>query len=504
MRARMRIAIGGISHETSSYATEHTGTTELERFDRYVGPEIIEQYTGTATYLGGAITGARQEQATVVPTFFAGAQPSGLVATSAFTELVRLLVDSLHAVGPVDAVLLELHGACSTEDAPDADARVVAAVREVVGGRVPIAAVFDLHGNPTVDLVELLDLPLVTHHNPHSDQAERAAEAVRLLRRMRDGHLRPATALCRVPLLIPPATTYHGVGAEVLAEALDAENDAGMVDCSVFHGFPYTDTPSGGAAVVATADGSAVPARQAAARVATSLWSARERFLPASPLGPSEAVATATRLADRHGGPVVLNEASDNPGVGAAGDGTHLLRALLDARPAPGTACFGFVVCPVTAAAAHAAGEGADITVRIGAWSSPLAGAPVRTTAQVAATTDGRFTLTAYAPGMKVDLGPCARLEVDGVDVIVASRPMQTFCPQVFTRHGIDVRRRRIVALKSSQHFRDGFEPLATRIVTCDGPGLGTSRVDAFPRRHAEGGLWPVDRALIWTPAVEP
>lgn len=496
----MRIAIGGISHETNSYATEHTGTTGIEEFHRFEGREILEQYAGTDTYLGGAISGAAAVQATVVPTFFADAQPSGLVAAPAFSGLTRMLVEHLRTAGPVDAVLLELHGACSAEDVPDADACIAAAVREVVGERVPVAAVFDLHGNPTAELIELLDLPLVTHHNPHSDQAERAAEAVRLLRQQLDGRLHPATALCAVPMLVPPTTTYHGVGAEILAAAIDAEAEAGVVDCSVFHGFPYTDTPSAGSALVATADGSPATAERVATRVATRLWQARERFQPTDPLGPSEAVAAASRVADRHGGPVVINEASDNPGVGSAGDGTHLLRALLDAHPAAGSACFGFVVCPTTAAAAHAAGEGVDITVGIGAWSSVLSGTPVRTTARVVTTTDGRFALTAYAPGMKVDLGPCARLDVAGVDVIVASRPMQTFCPQVFARHGIDVRSKRIVALKSSQHFRDGFESLASGIVTCDGPGLGTSRVDVFPRRHAGRRLWPLDPALAWTP----
>lgn len=498
----MKIAIGGISHETSSYATEHTGTTGMARFDRFDGGGILEQYTGTATYLGGAIAGAAETQATVVPTFFAEAQPSGLLAASAFTALLDMLLASLRAAGPPDAVLLELHGACSTEEAADVDARIVAAVREVVGERVPIAAVFDLHGNPTAGLIDGLDIPLVTHHNPHSDQAERGAEAVHLLQRVVDGRLRPATALVHVPMLVPPTTTYHGVGAEMLTEALDAETEPGMVDCSVFHGFPYTDTPSAGVAVVATADGSPATAARWASRVATRLWQSRERFLPTASLGPAEAVAAAGRLADRHGGPVVINEASDNPGVGAAGDGTHLLRALLDSHPPPATACFGFVVCPDTAAAAHAAGAGADIAASIGAWCSPLSGTPVRATARVVATTDGHFTLTAYAPGMKVDLGPCARLEVGGVDVIVASRPMQTFCSEVFARHGIDVNGRRIVALKSSQHFRDGFESLATGIVTCDGPGLGTSRLETFPRRHAGRRLWPLDPALTWAAPV--
>lgn len=145
------------------------------------------------------------------------------------------------------------------------------------------------------------------------------------------------------------------------------------------------------------------------------------------------------------------------------------------------------MVCPDTAAAAHVVSVGEELGVRLGGWSSPLAGEPVEARARVVAVTDGRFTLGAYAPGMQVDLGPMARLEIAGVDVVVASRPMQTFGPEPFELHGIDVRRRQLVALKSAQHFRAGFESLAAGIVRCEGPGLATSAVEELPRRHATG-----------------
>lgn len=494
----MRIAIGGISHETNTYVTDHLGPTGLDRFERLRGEPLLDRYAGSETYLGGAIDACRRAGIEPVPTSFAIAEPSGTIIATAFAELIDELTRSCRATAPPDAVLLELHGACSAEGTVDADARIVEAVRSVVGPDVPIAAVFDLHGNPTERLVQGLDVLLVTHHYPHSDQAARGHEAVSLLVEIVAGRLHPVSAWRQLPMLASATTTYHGPGAEVLAAMCRIEEELGLVDCSVFHGFPWTDTPAVGCTVVTTADGDRELAERAADRAARELWAARHGFLPEPSLSPAAAVRTAMSHPRVDGAPVVVNEASDNPGAGTAGDGTHLLRALLDAGPRPGTACFGFVVCPGTAAAAHEVAVGDGIDVRLGGWSSPLAGEPVVARARVVATTDGRFALSAYAPGMRVDLGPTARLEIAGVDVIVASRPMQTFCPEVFRIHGIDVGDRDVVALKSAQHFRAGFEDLAAAIVRCEGPGL-TGAVQDLPRRHAAGPFWPNEPGLAWS-----
>jgi microcystin degradation protein MlrC len=85
-----------------------------------------------------------------------------------------------------------------------------------------------------------------------------------------------------------------------------------------------------------------------------------------------------------------------------------------------------------------------------------------------------------------------ARLVIDGIDVIVASRRSQTFDPEPFLAVGIDVNRYRIVALKSSNHFRAGFKDVAGAIVTADPPGLTTHHVEVFPRQRTSTALWPV------------
>src|SRR5258706_6492347 len=94
------------------------------------------------------------------------------------------------------------------------------------------------------------------------------------------------------------------------------------------------------------------------------------------------------------------------------------------------------------------------------------------------------------------------RLRIDGIDVVLSSRRSQTFDPEPFLLHGIDVRRCRVVALKSSQHFRAGFEGIARAIVTADPPGLTTLRLDALQRHRVTRPVWPLDGGAVYSPLL--
>jgi len=215
-----------------------------------------------------------------------------------------------------------------------------------------------------------------------------------------------------------------------------------------------------------------------------------------TPIAPEEAIA---RAAAYPGQPVVINETADNPGGGAPGDATHLLRALLASGVA--NTCFGTVYDAETAREAHAAGVGTTIRVRLGGKSGALYGQPIEEDATVVALSDGRFRATSpMMAGMPFDLGPSARLNIDGVDVVVTSRRSQVFDPEIFRLHGIDVATCKIVGLKSSQHFRAGFLEIAAEIIRADTPGATSIDLHAIPYERLERPIWPLDPDLAWPP----
>jgi microcystin degradation protein MlrC len=264
-----------------------------------------------------------------------------------------------------------------------------------------------------------------------------------------------------------------------------------MIDCAFTHGFPHTDVDCARSTVLATADGDAELAREAAEDVARAVWESREAFRQDLP-GAEAVVAEAARLVATGTRPVVIAEISDNPGGGAPGDGTHLLRAMLAAGIAG--SYFGFVFDPETAAQAHAAGAGSTIRVRLGGKTDPMHGAPIEGEATVERVTDGRFRLTTpMGAGKLVELGPMARLTMGAVEVLVSSVRTQTLDDAVFRLHGIDVREASVVGLKSQNHFRAGFDSLAGAILRTDPPGWTTNNLAQLDFRRAPRPAWPLD-----------
>ena len=467
----MRIAIGQLSHETNTMFGPPTPVEEFQRQEWLHGEEILDENRGVRTYLGGMIDAAKERGVVLVPGFAATAHPSGTIQRSAFDRMLAELLAGIREAGEIDAVCLALHGAGSAEGVDDIEGAILEAVRGEVGARMPVIATLDLHVHMTERMVEHATALLDVHEYPHVDCYERGYEAIDMAARTVRGELAPVMHLDVLPMFIPPTTSF-----------------------TFGHGYPHTDVSIISSSVLAIADGDEDLAKEAAMDVARLVWDTREAFRVRLP-GAGEAVA---RALEADGGPAVIAEISDNPGGGSPGDGTHLLRALIEADQ-PATT-FGFLVDRVTAAEAHAAGAGATIPVALGGRHDPdILGPPVEATAYVKCVTDGRFQVQSEMGGGAIrDLGKMARLVVGNVDVIVGSECHQTIDAELFLLHGIDVTRYRVVALKSQNHFLSGFEPIAAEIIRTDPPGWTPGNVSALDYRRVRRPVWPLDEGVTW------
>lgn len=385
--------------------------------------------------------------------------------------------------------MLDVHGAGVAEGVDDIEADVCSAVRDLIGPQVPLVVTHDLHGNITQAEADAVDAMFGVHHYPHDDMFERGQEAMRAVPLLAEGRWRPAIHVERLPLLVPPTTTYRGVGAKAQEICLALEQQEGILDCTFMHGFPYADHPHVGAQVVTIADNHDLElARRVARQAASQIWAMRAEFAIHHPL-PTEAVEQA--LASEQW-PVVVNEVSDNPGGGTPGDGTHLLRALLEARPQE--AVFVGIKDSQVVNQAIAAGVGATIDISLGGKTDELHGTPIECTAYVKMLTDGEAVLEApMGRGWRYPLGRSARLVIEGVDVIVISRAMQTLDRTPLLLHGVDATQRKIIAIKSAHHFRSGFEGVARSVVSTDPPGLSTWQMDVFPKSLTLRPVYPLD-----------
>ena len=486
-----RIAVGGFQHETNTFApvkadyrafVEPGGWPGLTR-----GPDVLTAFGGMNLPIAGYVEAARQQGHKLVPLAWAQATPSAHVTEDAFERIVGAIVEDLKAALPVDAVYLDLHGAMVCEHLEDGEGETLARVRAVVGPKVPIVASLDLHANATPRMVEQAELLVSYRTYPHIDMAETGTRAADLLDRLLGGESFAGKAYRKLPFLIPlPAGCTMIDPAQSLYARLD-DIEAGRASSVSFNGgFGPADIWECGPSVLAYASTQAAADRAADTLMADVLDA--EADFAMRIWSPQEAAAHAIARGGRAGKPVVLADSQDNPGGGGSGDTVGLLKALVGAGAQDAT--LAMLYDPQAAAAAHQAGEGARLTLALGGRSGPIGETPLQTECLVERLNDGNFTCTGpFAKGLNMKLGPMALLRIGGVRVIVSSRNTQASDQEMFRHLKIEPIKEKIVALKSSVHFRAHFTPIAEEILVVKAPGANALDYSELTYRNLRPGV---------------
>lgn len=490
----MRIAAGGILHETSTFATVPTTYRDFETgLGLFRGQAVIDKFRGVNNCMGGFIAAADRLGFELAPLLWAFAYPSGLIPHADYQALKSEFLDRLAkamAEKPIDGVLLDLHGAMVIEGIDDGDGDFIEAVRKVVGPAIPVVNTFDLHGNHAQQRLDHATAIIGYDTYPHVDMAERGEEAAELIGRVVRGEVRPVMALRPLPLFWSAAcqVTAHPPMDEAMRLVHEVERRPGILTVTLATGFPWADVPHMGASVIVVADGDAQRARHTADEIGDWLWQRRERW-HRRPLTVTEALD----LGNKQGRfPIMLADMADNTGGGAPGDSTEVLRVFIE-RDLQGALVL-YMVDPDVARMAHAAGIGGRLQVNLGGKSHPVQGPPVPMDAEVVALSDGRFIYDGpMYGGLTGELGTSAWLRQRGVNVVVVSARMQPL-DQAFTRSlGIDCAAMRYISVKSAVHFRSGFERIAGSIHNIDASALHTHDFSRLPYRRRRTPMFPLD-----------
>jgi microcystin degradation protein MlrC len=497
-----RIAIGSFMLESNAHAP--VATREEFAQNVLVAPEdVLADLRSAHPQSPGCLAGFFDEmERTVsawepVPMIVAAVGASGPIEQGWFSAIVASMVDSLRAAlatGPLDGVFLSLHGAAIATIDADPDGELLAAVRRIVGERVPIAATLDLHGNVSAAMVAHADYLAAYLTNPHVDTHERGAECARALVRMIGSRMRPHRAFVKLPF-IPPSVTQNtkaGPYGDIIAFG-QAQIGGDVENVSILSGFTLGDTPKAGMSIIVSAV-TAEAARRTAREVAQRTWADRARYVPRL-----TSLQDATRMAAAVGRdsslpPLLFADVADNAGGGGRANTVWILTAF---HRAGVTGCaLGIFYDPAVAAQAHAAGVGAKLHVQLNAQEThPLSG-KFDADAVVMQLHDGHFIgRRGIAAGHAIALGPCARLRFDGIDVVVVSVRQQAKDPVFLEALGVDIAALRCLIIKSRGHFRAAFDEYFPDecIVEVDVPGLTTPVLKNVPYRHIPRPLYPLD-----------
>ena len=502
-RSSPRVALLGFSIECNKFAPPATKAHFLARTYLEGDAVIQEARSPTPTMLpetpGFVAAMDASGPWTPVGVALAMTEPNGPVEHVFFVELFDTISRRLRAALPVDAVYICSHGAGLTTEEDDPDGVLFEMVRQIVGPDVPIAATLDLHANVSERMVQSIDVFIGYRTNPHLDMRERGAEAAAAIRDMLRG-LKPQRAFIRLPIVPPTVTMLTAAGP--YADMIDfgqRRMTPDIMNVSVMGGFAFADTAKNGLSVVVTARHDRHAAERLAGEIAELGWANRQRFYPRL-TSLDEAVEKALAVGRDLSLPALaFADVADNPGGGGRGNTTFLLRAFHEAGVAG--ALLGVFFDPDLAAEAHRHGIGASFEARFNRSETTKFSEPYSAPATVVGVTEGNCVgrRGIYA-GLRLGLGPCAALQVDGVTVVVISHRVQCADPIFFEMMGLDIAQARSVVVKSRGHFRGGFDEFfgPDQIIEVDLPGLTSPMLNRFEWQRLPRPVIPLDDNVEW------
>ena len=469
----MRIAMGGIATESCTFSPL---LTQLDYFHVLRDEEMFENYPFLSKF----------PQPTFIPTIHARAIPGGSVERSAYDQLKTEFLERLAAVGPVDGLYLQMHGAMNVQGMDDAEGDWISSARSVVGDDCLISASFDLHANISQRIIDALDMLTTYRTAPHIDYMETREKAVAMLVQSLEQGFRPQMAYIPVPVVLPgeKTSTEWEPGMSLYAGLPAVDNVPGVMDASIFVGYVWADEPRAHATIVVTGTDSEVIEREAR-QLARQYWSVRDQFRFGVRAGSiDECIAWALAASESS---VFISDSGDNPTAGGVGDTPLFLERLLANQV--GDAVVASIADPAAVAICYAAGVGAEASASLGGKLDPVHAQPLAVTGKVIFVDQADDATQRQAV-----------LQVHGVQVIVTERRTPFHYIANFQRLGIEPLEHKIVVIKIGYLVPDlkAAAPLALMALS---PGAVDQDIERLPFQRIQRPIYPLHSAMTWEPA---
>ena len=186
-----RVGVLGFLHESNTFLDAPTTWQDFASTSRSEGEAMRARWQTAHHELGGMLSAGGAEGFEIIPGFATYAVPGGTLSTQCLERIAGALVDSVRGMGPLDGLLVALHGATVSESYRDADGEVLSRLRELAGPDLPVVVTIDLHANLSARMVANATAIIAYRTNPHLDQRERGVDAAKLLARILRGEVQP-------------------------------------------------------------------------------------------------------------------------------------------------------------------------------------------------------------------------------------------------------------------------------------------------------------------------
>ena len=218
----MTILLCQFGNETNTFAPGRLNFEMLAPQGWTEGKQVEAVFSGTRTYLGGALQAIADAGETALPidlvtnngNFGAGPLMTGECAQRVVDRVCACLEEKN---GQFDGIYFAIHGAGCCELDEDLESYTLRRVRQVVGREMPIVCSLDLHANVTEEMCALADAIFCIKEVPHTDCYEAGYQAAYHLAAWLRNRERPVMAMRKLPLLLSPVlgSTLTGPGKQV-------------------------------------------------------------------------------------------------------------------------------------------------------------------------------------------------------------------------------------------------------------------------------------------------
>ena len=478
----MKVFIACLGTETNTFSNMPTGLINFQETMLYHGDATRDS---TALFAMPLIIWREKAEAVgaeVVESLAAFAQPAGPTMRTVYEDFRSEILTDLATAMPVDLVLLCLHGAMVADGYDDCEGDLTQRVRQIVGPDTVIGVELDLHCSITQTLTDHADVIITFKEYPHIDPPDRAHELFDVCWQTLQGEVKPVMNLHDLQMISMWRTPVEPA-ASIVREMHELETRDTVLSVSHAHGFPWGDVPDASAKLLVVTDNDIETGRKIASDLAETIWSLRDETHPTG-LSIDEAFDTA--LASESG-PIIMADHADNAGVGAPSDSTYILQTILDKNVE--NVASGFYWDPVAVRFCVEAGVGAEFTLRIGGKVGEGSGQPVDlpiTVRKIVSNAEQSFGRAKQTMGCGVWVSAANNL-----DIFLNSIRTQTFHPDAFEQFGLKLSDKKIVVVKSTQHFYAGFAPIAESVLYVSAPGSINMNFSEIGFKKFTDPYWP-------------
>ena len=485
----MKLFLASLGTETNTFSPFPTG------FDNFKETYLVRAGNhGNEPFLFAVPLVLWRKQASkrgwsVVESLCTFAQPAGITTRIVYESFRSEILRDLKKVLPVDMVLLSLHGAMVANDYDDCEGDLIAHIRSVVGPKVPIGVELDLHCHLTQQMIKNSTVIITFKEYPHTDSAKRALELFQIMTETYHGNIKPKMSFYDCNMI----GIYHTNSEPMksfMGKVRRLEQRKGILSISIVHGFPWGDVSEMGTGILIVTDNEPQEGEQLSKILGKQLFQLRNKVLP-NYKTIDQALENILIYKD---GPITLADVADNPGGGAPGDSTFILKALIDYQIK--NAAVACIWDPTVVAVASEAGEGSQLTLRLGGKMGISSGTPIDLDVKVTRVNSDAVQTFGSGKDQSVSkMGPSVALYSNGIDIVVNSIRTQTLGADAFSNLGIDPKTKRVLVVKSMQHFFAAFSQFSKKIFYVDSPGALISDFSKIPYKKVNQTKWPLKKS---------